>query len=164
MKNKEELQGQIEDMKQKLAEMEALLTEPEVSISYWQPEINQRHWYVGIYGNVKDNTTTLPEYMSKGHHRVFKTKAEAQKYAEYIKAEETLKRVIAEANAGVILDWNHPDINKYEVYLNKRCDRLYIECKNTIKYFPSFMYIKSRELAEKLIEEYETEFKTYLSY
>ena len=32
------------------------------------------------------------------------------------------------------------------------------------KVFPNFMYIKSKKLAEKLIENYEAEFKTYLSY
>lgn len=49
MKNKEELQSQIEDMKQKLAKMEALLNQPEASINYWQPKEDDSLYYVNYF-------------------------------------------------------------------------------------------------------------------
>ena len=163
MKNKEELQSQIESMKQKLVEMEALLNEPEVSINYWQPKDGEYLYYVDYLGRIRQSNYTYTYQADETRYRVFKTKEEAEKYAEYIKAEETLKRVIAEANAGWLPDW-HGKEAKYVigfVFKPKHTKVLtYIEDK----LFPNFMYVKSRELAEKLILQYDEEFVTYLSY
>ena len=43
--NKENLQKQIEEMKTKLADMEAELNKPEVSINYWQPTTAENLYY-----------------------------------------------------------------------------------------------------------------------
>ena len=164
MKNKQELQNQIEDMKQKLAEMEALLNQPEVGAYYWQPKEDDAYYYVTYLGNISRSWYTRNFQGNKTRYRVFKTKEEAQKYAEYVKAEETLRRVIAEVNAGWLPDWNNDDSPKYIILY--RCDlgRLRTDSYRGSKLLPNFMYIKSKELAEKLKEEYEAEFKTYLSY
>ena len=157
--NKENLQKQIEEMKTKLADMEAELNKPEVTINYWQPKNNDFYFHVGLDGN------TDCMYFSTGdstRYKVFKTREEAEKHAEYIKAEETLRRVIAEANAGWLPDWTNNDEHKYVVVL---CvDDLKVFVYEATKYLPNFMYIKSIALAEKLMKEYEAEFITYLSY
>ena len=93
--NKEALAQQIKDMETKLAEMKAELEKPEPVINYWQPKGSENHWYVNVYGLVKLNYTTDPELLEKRHYRVFKTKEEANKYADYVKAEEILKKEIA---------------------------------------------------------------------
>ena len=158
--NKENLQKQIEEMKTKLADMEAELNKPEMTINYWQPKNNDLYFYVGLDGNIDWN-----RYFSTGgstRYRVFKTRKEAEKYAEYVKAEETLRRVIAEVNGGWLPDWTNDDEYKYVVVLNM--DNLKVLIYEATKYLPNFMYIKSRELAEKLMKEYEAEFKTYQSY
>ena len=164
MKNKQELQGQIEDMKQKLAEMEALLNQPDVIINYWQPEESERYYYVDSQGLIPSATKYNITQRDKVRYRVFKTEEEAEKYAEYIKAEETLKRVIAEANAGIVLDWTASNLVKYYINLDTTRDSLSYISSYVLKSQASFMYIKSKELAEKLMKEYEAEFKTYLSY
>ena len=158
--NKENLQKQIEEMKTKLADMEAELNKP--TINYWQPRTAENLYYVNYLGHVIGAKYTENYQEDKTRYRVFKTKEEAKRYAKYVKAEETLRRVIAEANAGWVADWNNLQEFKYVVVLD--IHQLSVYSYNRAKYLPSFMYIKSEKLAEKLIKEYEAEFKTYLSY
>lgn len=156
--NKEQLQQQIEDMKNKLVEMEAKLNKPEVVINYWQPKQGDTLYYVTYSGNVN---TSYNSKVNENIYRVFKTKEEAERYAEYVKAEETLKRVIAEANEGWLPDWGG-SVSNYNIRVyNNKIDYTYYY---TTKLLPTFMYIKSESLCLKLIKEYEKEFKTYLSY
>lgn len=160
--NKENLQKQIEEMKTKLADMEAELNKPEVVINYWQPAECERYYYVNYLGLIGTASYASGYCKDKVRYRAFKTEAEAQKYAEYIKAEETLRRVIAISNEGWIPDWNNFQEIKYVVVLIDM--KLGVFSYDRPKYLPNFMYIKSKELTEKLAKEYEKEFITYLSY
>ena len=158
--NKENLQKQIEEMKTKLADMEAELNKPEVVINYWQPKEGEQYYYLDYFSNI-EIINRADDGGTETRYRVFKTHKEAEKYAEYVKAEETLRRVIAEANEGWLPDWDGWEA-KYGVTLDKGSLReSYFE---KAKYFPNFMYIKSEELAKKLMKGYKAEFKTYLSY
>ena len=158
--NKENLQKQIEEMKTKLADMEAELNKPEVVINYWQPDRFEEYFYILPDNNVCLNSSFDHIGM---RYRVFKTRKEAEKYAEYVKAEETLRRVIAEANEGWLPDWNTYGA-KYVIGFVFKPKYIKVLTYVEDKLFPNFMYIKSKELAEKLMKEYEAEFKTYLSY
>lgn len=159
--NKENLQKQIEEMKIKLADMEAELKKPEGGAYYWHPKKDgESYYYVTEKGSVNRYRYGADVYPDR--YRVFKTKVEAQKYAEYVKAEETLRRVIAKVNEGWIPDWNNFQEVKYVVVLIDM--KLWVFNYNRTKYLPNFMYIKSKELTEKLAKEYEKEFITYLSY
>ena len=159
--SKENLQKQIEEMKTKLDAMEAELNKPEVVINYWQPIESQRYYSVNYLGLVDSSGYDKSYHKDKLRYRVFKTREEAEKYAEYVKAEETLRRVIAEANEGWLPDWGGWEA-KYGVIIDM--GSLRISYYEKTKYLPNFMYIKSEKLAEKLMKEYEVEFKTYLSY
>ena len=159
--NKEQLQIQIEEMKSKLAEMELELNKPEVTINYWQPNEGDNMYYVTYLGDVSSSYYRDDYQLDTRRYRVFKTREEAKRYDEYIKAEETLRRVIAEANKGWIPDFNNKEDKKYFAYLDRKLE---VDYWTTIKFLPSFMYIKTRELAFELLEKYEQEFKTYLSY
>ena len=160
--NKENLQKQIEEMKVKLANMEAELNKPDVVINYWQPAECERYYYVNYLGLIGTASYASDYCKDTNRYRVFKTEAEAQKYADYIKAEEILRAVIAISNEGRLPDWNNFQEIKYVVVLNDM--KLEVFSYNSIKYLPNFMYIKSEKLAEKLAKEYEKEFITYLSY
>lgn len=159
--DKQQLQQQVTDMKTKLAEMEALLNKLKPIINYWQPNVKEyeSYYFINQLGNIKEecaNDNSVKRY------RVFKTETEAQKYADYIKAEETLRKAIAEANEGWLPDWYNSNDNKLYVYINK--NNLGIEQNNWEKVIPTFMYIKSAELTRQLIKDYKQEFITYLSY
>lgn len=159
--NKEQLQQQIEDMKNKLVEMEAELNKPEVTINYWQPKEDEIMYFVNHLGNISNLYYNKRCQVDEIRYRVFKTKEEAERYAEYVKAEETLKRVIAEANEGWLPDWGVYGSNYYIRLYNNNLECMYSQIN---KVLPTFMYIKSDILCNKLIKEYEKEFKTYLSY
>ena len=162
--NKENLQKQIEEMKTKLADMEAELNKPEVGINYWQPTKLDRYFYLHPTNQIHTALNYYDEDDEDIKYRVFKTHGEAEKYTEYVKAEETLRRVIAGANAGWLPDWGNDDSLKYNILYRCDLDRLSIDSFSVSKLISNFMYIKSKELAEKLMKEYEAEFKTYLSY
>ena len=161
--NKENLQKQIEEMKTKLADMEAELNKPEVIINYWQPRTAENLYYVNYLGHIAEANYTENYQGDKTRYRVFKTKEEAKRYAEYVKAEETLRGVIAEANGGWIPDWSNYGA-KYVIGFVFKPKYIKVLTYVEDKLFPNFMYIKSRELAEKLMLQYDEEFVTYLSY
>lgn len=161
--NKENLQKQIEEMKNKLADMEAELNKPEVVINYWQPKEGNMYYDVTNLGSVGSSCYAQNYHKDKVRYRVFKTRKEAEKYAEYVKAEETLRRVIAEANEGWLPDW-HGKEAKYVIGFVFKPKYIKVLSYVEDKVFPNFMYIKSRELAEKLMLQYDEEFVTYLSY
>ena len=75
--NKENLQKQIEEMKTKLADMEAELNKPEVIINYWQPKTAENLYYVNYLGHVAEANYTEIYQRDKTRYRVFKTKEEA---------------------------------------------------------------------------------------
>ena len=161
--NKENLQKQIEEMKTKLADMEAELNKPEVITNYWQPEEANRYYNVNSLGLVGSASYAKDYHKDKLRYRIFKTRKEAEKYAEYVKAEETLRRVIAEANEGWLPDWYNGEA-KYIIGFVFKSKHIKVLTYMEDKVFPNFMYIKSRELAEKLMLQYDEEFVTYLSY
>lgn len=159
--NKEQLQQQIEYMKNKLVEMEAELNKPEVVINYWQPKDDEFFYWANHLGGISNNMYNPLIQEDKLRYRVFKTREEADRYTKYVKAEETLKRVIAEANEGWLPNWDG-SIYNYNIRLHNN-NLTYVTSLIT-KELPNFMYIKSDILCNKLIKEYEKEFKTYLSY
>lgn len=159
--NKEQLQQKVANMEAELAEMKALLNKPEPTINYWQPKLYDNYYVVKANGCVYVAAKTDS---SENMSRVFKTEAEAQKYADYIKAEETLRKAIAEVNEGWLPDWNNYDETKHSIYFKINEGKLYINWHKASKDRPNFMYIKDHSSAVKIIENYRQELITYLSY
>ena len=159
--NKEQLQQKVANMEAELAEMKILLNKPEPTINYWQPIPGDIYYYIDQHIKVIC-TNYCKTKEGDTRYKVFQTKVEAQKYADYIKAEETLRKAIAEANKGWLPDWNTYYESKIVITINS--DILNIRDFKVDKYLPNFMYIKSEQLAKQLMEKYKQEFITYLSY
>ena len=157
--NKEQLQQKVTNMEAELADMKLLLSQPEPTINYWQPSKNDRYFYIHPTNQVH---TATNHYEEDTKYRVFKTEVEAQKYADYIKAEETLRKAIAEANEGWLPDWSNYGKSKFVITLTY--DKIDVREFKADKYLPDFMYMKSEQLAKQLVEKYKQEFITYLSY
>ena len=159
--NKEQLQQKIANMEAELASMKALLNKPEPTINYWQPSLYQNYYIVKanncVYLQSKD---TKDEML----YKVFQTEAEAQKYADYIKAEETIRKAIAEANEGWLPDWSNSREDKRFIHFKTSENKLYVSWTETIKKIPNFMYIKDQTTAIQIAKNYEQELITYLSY
>lgn len=158
--DKQKLQQDIDELKAKLAEMESELNKPELVINYWQPGHNEKYYNVNSLGIVEISCVLS----STTRYRTFKTQEQAQEYAEYVKAEETLKAEIARLNEGWWPDWNDRGTTKYVVALNTEFGSLKRRLYHYTKFSPSFMYLKSGELTEQLIKTHSKELKTYLSY
>ena len=159
--NNEQLQQQINDMKAKLAKMEALLNQP--VINYWQPEEGEFYFFLDNFNTI-DKIRRASDGLNETRYRVFKTEAEAKKYAEYSKAEETLRKAIAEANEGWLPDWSTHIEDKWCITIEAGLSKLSETCVKSFKHHPTFMYIKSGKLATYLMNTYRKEFITYLSY
>ena len=127
---------------------------------FWKPKEREQYYYVCSFNDV-----TIGNYHQENVYRPFKTREEAEKYATYRKAEEILREAIANANKGWTPDWLNSNEKKYFIYINSGGNTtLCISGNLWSKYFNSFMYIKSYDIAKQLMEKYEKEFITYLSY
>ena len=113
--DKQQLETKISNMERELAEMKKILAVPEPVLTYWTPNTDnyEKYFFVNQIGNIK-NDCANDRLISR--YRVFKTEAEAFKYAEYIKAEETLKKAIAEANEGWLPDFSNSKQDKFCFY------------------------------------------------
>ena len=163
--DKQQLETKISNMEKELAEMKKILATPEPVSTYWQPnEITPDYWHISpqraiLCGSLNPKNDKSPRY------RVFKTEAEASKYADYIKAEETLKKAIADANKGWWPDFNNNKQDKFCLYLQHNSPvELYIDSWLYRKEHPSFMYMKSKVIAETIRSQYKDTLITYLSY
>ena len=161
--NTEELSQKITNMEAELASMKALVNKPKPVVNYWQPDLNksESYYYVNQIGNV---STDWANDDSIKRYRIFKTEDEAEKYAEYIKAEETLRKAIAEANKGWVPNWSDTKETKYLIIYDYKRFLLHIEPYYNSKSSPDFMYIINFYNATVLLNSYSKEFKTYLSY
>lgn len=159
--NTEELNQKIANMEDELASMKALVNKPKPVINYWQPDVskNERYYHVNYLGGVRfhfANDTSIKRY------RVFKTEDEAEKYAKYTKAEETLRKAIAEANNGWLPNWTSSLEVKYLIVLDNSSLKVY--SYGQIKHLPNYIYLNSSKKAKDIINTYEKELRTYLSY
>lgn len=163
--DKQQLEIKISNMEKELAEMKKILATPEPISTYWTPNTDnsEKYFFVNQIGNIK-NDRAIDRLISR--YRVFKTEAEAFKYAEYIKAEETLKKAIADLNQGWWPDFTTGEQDKFCIYFNtsNTTHELYIDRWLYRKEQPAFMYMKSRKIAETIREQYKAELITYLSY
>lgn len=159
MINKQNLEASIAEIEKQLAEMKEQLNS--LNSNGWQPKLNERYFWVNVFGNVVETSKDSRKDLK---HRVFKTRQEAQAYAEYVRAEEILKQQIAVLNDGWIPDWTNIDKTKHSFSYSIRGKCVLIESAYTAKFHNSFMYLKSRALAENLIKTHSKELKIYLLY
>ena len=158
--DKKQLEDKIYNMEKELAEMKKILATPEPISTYWTPSTRtkERYFHLNQLGVVLSDNAANPAI---SRYRVFKTEAEAFKYADYIKAEETLKKAIADLNQGWWPDFTQSAQDKFCLYLidNSLCLTWLYR-----KEQPAFMYMKSRKIAETIREKYKDELITYFSY
>ena len=162
--DRQQLETKISNMEKELAEMKKILATPEPVSTYWQPsETTPDYWHVSPQRTVLGGSLN-PKNDKSIRYRVFKTEAEASKYADYIKAEETLKKAIADLNQGWLPDFTTSE-TKYTIYLRADINRvLGIDTWSSRKEQPTFMYMKSRSITETIIAQYKSELITYFSY
>lgn len=161
--DKQQLETKISNMERELAEMKKILATPEPISTYWTPSTRtkERYFYLNQLGVVLSDNAANPAI---SRYRVFKTEAEAFKYADYIKAEETLKKAIADLNQGWWPDFTQSAQDKFCLYLKTFDNSLCLDTWLYRKEQPAFMYMKSQKIAETIRDKYKDELITYFSY
>lgn len=151
--NKEEVEKLIKDyaeMHEKLQKVikqfEAVETEEESK--EWKPVENEKYWFVDLEGKVNWNINNS-EYDKNliNYTKIFKTQAEAQEYANYLKAiaERTYKFSKEE--------WEDVKLEKYCIYYNGSKKELVADEWYKDNYFCKFTF-KTKEEAKDFIAEY----------
>ena len=89
---------------------------------------------------------------------LFETKEEAEKYLEYLKAKEVIKK----DTKGFKPDWSDEEQPKHYGYCNAESKRLWRDVEYTEK--RSTIYFRSIKDIEESLENHPKEWKTYLTY
>lgn len=130
----------------------------------WKPEYNESYYYI-----TSDERIPFIEWLNDvvdnnifNSSRLFKTKAEAEKHLEWLKAKRSIELEIARLNEGWTPDWNNSDERKWVVAFDFDCKELDTLPYHFFKDVPNSMYLKSNDLAKQLIETHEKELRIYL--
>lgn len=144
--NKTQLIKNIEEMELKLKEMiEELETIEEKSF----PQKNDKYYYINRYGIINSNTATD----SDGRFQAFKTYDEAKKFYDVECARQRVKDEIKRLNEGWTPDWT--DRSQPKCFTRLVEDKLAIENYKYSKDLDNSMYLRSYDLANKLINSHE---------
>jgi len=123
------------------------------------PDLNE-YFYITDDGNV-DFVVEENHNLSKRRRaigNIFKTKEEAEKYLEYLKA----KTIIKQDTKGFKPDWTNYDEQKYLGFWDLDEDKLDWLLRNI--FIEATIYFKSREDIEESFEKHPEEWRTYLTY
>lgn len=127
----------------------------------WFEEKVEEFYYI----NEKGFVSTLPKnYIHSDVHlrraigNYFKTKEEAEKYLEYLKA----KAIIKQDTKGFTPDWHNVYELKFYGYYDTEDDALSEAWVHTVK--RSIIYFKSVEDIKESFKNHPEEWKTYLTY
>ena len=148
--DKAKLQKDIDDMRAKLASMEAELSKS-TAIKHF-PSPGDTYWYYKPVGHIRMEMAL--EYTSEPVRvNAYKSREEAKKAYNQALATEKLKRIVAELNEG----WE-PNFKDYEqsnyfigyMHSTKAFEVIW----NTNTQFNNIIYFKSEDIAHAVIEAY----------
>lgn len=133
--------------------------------TFWVPEKGERYYFVRHYGDVerykyeddKTDSGILKTVL------VFKTKEEAEKQLRKQQATIRVIKEIARLNEGWVPNWDSGDEKYYiETFFDDRVYKLAVDYVIGFKTADNNLYLKSRVLAEQLIETHEQDLKIML--
>ena len=148
--NKEEVEKLIKDYAEMHEKLQKVIKQFEEESKEWKPKAEEQYFFVNemletdyYYNHIDDSENTL---MIK-YNKVFKTRAEAQEYADYLKAiaDRTYKFSKEE--------WENENLIKYCIYYNGTRKELIADGWYKDNYFCKFTF-KTKEEAKDFIAEY----------
>ena len=116
----------------------------------WIPQYREKYYYLSscleIFSDINfENTLTLKERMK--HSKVFKTKEEAQEYADYLKARKEYSYEFGKEK------WKDKKIAKYYIIYDYESEKLKIHSNFYIKVMNKICF-KTAEKAQEFIDKY----------
>ena len=117
--------------------------------SKWIPKSGEIYYFVNIDLSVSYSTNLLDsiDELRFEFIKIFKTKEEAQEYADYLKARKEYSYKFSKE------EWKDVSILKHVIYLDTVNQDIFIE-STSIQYYMNSIYFKTREDAEKFINKY----------
>lgn len=163
--NKQQILEQIDELKQKIEELEKEVNSPEfegIKKGVRQkPEYGEKYYYLDDGGGINyaywsNDNIDLCRF-STGN--CFNTKQEAEEYKENLLTKQALKDLALELNNGVEVDWKSGEQDKHYLYLDHQTNALSMYWVRVEQYSnihclnPTFLIIaKERIGEEKLIK------------
>ena len=113
------------------------------------PKERETYYYINQMFKVcfTRNEMTVTDIEFLKYNKVFKTKEEAQEYADYLKSRETYSYKFSKE------EWKDASILKHVIYLDTINQDIFIE-STSIQYYMNSIYFKSRGKAEEFIDKY----------
>ena len=154
--NKDEIKKQIETLEQDLAKLKAELNKPE---NYaWKPKDNDRVFIVLSTGQIHQVNYSKALKYEIEQDNVRQSFEEAEDEAKYRKIRKQLVDLIAEINAGVVLDWKNYNQSKHYLATNRN-NEMFCNSLEITKFLKSDLYCKRnfKDDAIKLIGQEDLE-------
>jgi len=129
------------------------------------PQIRDKYWCIGSDGHIFD-------YMFSSDHidigavnygNIYQTADEAIKARDIQLAKTRVKRAIAKANDGWEPDWDDIMVTNYMLTYDSDMCKFAIEPYRYMKSQPNWIYMKSEEIAEQILEEYKKDLELIFS-
>ena len=126
---------------------------PEVKKSVvWKPEIGERFYYINLFGIVTFGRW-VDEYINMfDMGNCYRTREEAQRALDVIKATVRVNRRIEELNDGWVPDWKNAYQNKF-ILVYMHLVKKFSPCLCTSQHKPYLSFLKSESIGEKIINE-----------
>lgn len=147
---------EMEELRAKLDELSAY-AEKECKKPKMFPQEGDEYWYWDVSGYVH----SAKAYNSNGRLSTYKTEEEASKARDIQWAKQRVAHAIAVENDGWVPDWKNDNHLKNSIYLTS--NMLEAEYHYMAKTQPSWMYMKSKEIAEKILAEHKEDLLLILS-
>lgn len=146
--DRDKLQKDIDDMRAKLASMEAELNKP-IAIEHF-PKIGDHYWYYLPVGLIKEeialNSNSEPVRVN-----AYKSREEAKKAYNQALATEKLKRIAMELNKGWKPDFESCEQRNYFIRYTHSIKAFEVICNATAQ-LNNTIYFKSEDIANTVIK------------
>lgn len=136
----------------------------EPKINWFEPKADEKYFHVDGFGKIYSFTYKKDEMDNKilKNNKVYRAREEAELASRKEQAKIKILKRIAELNEGWWPDWESDSESKYDVVI-RSLDAFYISRSWSGPNKGSEWYLKSRKLANQLINELKDELKLWLS-
>lgn len=148
--NRDKLQKDIDDMRAKLASMEAELNKP-TAIEHF-PKIGDHYWYYLPVGLIKEEIA-LNSNSELVRVNAYRTREEAKKAYNQALATEKLRRIAMELNKGWKPNFKDYKNRNYFIRYMHSIKTFEVIC-NAIVQLNNTIYFKSEDIANTVIDAY----------
>lgn len=156
--NTQELRNKIHELEAELKSFKSEL-DKELNKPKMFPQEGDKYWISTSLGDV----ICFTEYDNLDRVGIYRTKEEAEKARDIAFAKQRVKFAIECENDGWTPNWKNSKEYKFYYYKHFDPSEICINYFYTVKEHPNYMYIKSEEIAEKILAEHREDLELIFS-